>query len=243
MKTEQEIKKKGLLIAFEGMDCSFKETNSTLLQKFLTKNKITCSLFSFPMYNNNSSFFIKNYLNGVYGDIDNIDPVIASTFYLLDFYHHWTTDIKPKYDAGEIIIFDRYIDSNVIYQSAKFNTDKDREWMRELLYNSFKLYKIPKPNITVCIDMSLNTTLELLEKKKGKDKHETNVYYLTKVYESLNEIKNKNKYICVDPIDQEGFIYGKDKLFYKIMVELNKKTSFKNRTKGLDINKLKGGKK
>ena len=40
----------GKIIVFEGLDCSFKETNSKALEDFLKNNGEKVKLFSFPAY-------------------------------------------------------------------------------------------------------------------------------------------------------------------------------------------------
>ena len=105
------------IIAFEGLDCSFKETNykafSERFKKFFTDaqmyyppecpkelkliyqrcNPIICE--SFPRYNTEFSLFVNQWLQGNYDrEMLKEHPDIINTFYALDrfdFWHHFTS--------------------------------------------------------------------------------------------------------------------------------------------------------
>ena len=57
----------GKLFAFEGLDCSFKETNSKAYLDYLRSKGRKAELFSFPRYDKESSYFVREYLGGKYG--------------------------------------------------------------------------------------------------------------------------------------------------------------------------------
>ena len=75
-----------MLIVIEGNDGSGKATQTNLLVKRLKKEGFSCKKISFPQYRKGSSFFIRKYLKGEFGNVDEVSPYIASIFYTLDRY-------------------------------------------------------------------------------------------------------------------------------------------------------------
>ena len=62
------MRKNGIIIAFEGLDCSFKETN---YNEFVQRMKAVYGsdnilTESFPRYDNESSIALKKWLNGIF---------------------------------------------------------------------------------------------------------------------------------------------------------------------------------
>ena len=142
---------KGILIEFEGLDCSFKETNSKALVDYISKKtNRKCVLIDYPRYNNQSSYFVKQYLAGKYGeDPSKVDPDIASIAYAMDRYHDWMVNIKPIYDEGGIIVADRYTISNMIFQCAKVDSPLRAGLISRIIKLENRLMKLPKPNIVL----------------------------------------------------------------------------------------------
>ena len=62
---------KGKIIVIDGMDGCGKQTQAKILYDTLKERKYKVELFSFPNYENDSSYFIKKLLNKEYDDINN----------------------------------------------------------------------------------------------------------------------------------------------------------------------------
>jgi len=137
---------KGKLIVFEGLDYSFKETNSIKLEHYINSNITNKVLhFSFPNYHSPSSFFIKEYLAGAYGNASYIDPYKASYCYSLDRMDSIIKlEINKLLEKGWYIIFDRYIGSNLTFQTAKVKEIAKHVYnYRRMLYGiETDLYKL-----------------------------------------------------------------------------------------------------
>lgn len=200
-----------LLIAFEGMDCSFKETNSKKLKEFLTQKypDKNVYLYSFPNYNSESSYFIKQWLNGNWSDYLNSNNIVnkaisVSTLYTLDRVDTFIKeDIWSKLkDKNSIIIFDRYIMSNLYYQLADMwnlitesNEYTEAEYKQILwfIYASETItFEMPTEDITIFMNSPINLILNKIREKANKDNNEKNEDFLCKTYFN---IKNILKYI------------------------------------------------
>lgn len=216
-------KKKGKFIVIDGTDGSGKATQVKLLVRKLRKNGYKVKTIDFPRYYNN--FFgklIGECLSGKYGDFLAVDPRIASVLYAAD---RWESSkkIKEWIKEGNIVVVDRYASSNQIHQGAKIKNKKKRlDFLRWLESLEFKVFKIPKPDLIVFLDMPVKFTLELLKKKtavkkkrymEGRgDMAEDNPEHLYDSQKSATfMLKQYNNWLRVDCM-KNGKIMSKDEI-------------------------------
>ena len=176
-----------IIVVESNTDGAGKQTQTEEIYKYLKEKGEKVVKFSFPNYNSDSSYFVKKYLNGEFGDdAKNINAYIASTFFAVDRYLTYIKEIKKYYDEDYYILMDRYVTSNIIYQAAKMENknkiDEFINWNKELEYNK---YNLPKPNYVIFLYMDLKESEKLRKNRKakleGKDIHEQNDEYLKKV--------------------------------------------------------------
>ena len=109
----------GKLIVFEGTDGSGKATQSALLCQELEKRGIAFRKLEFPRYQEESSALIRLYLGGAFGsDPDDVNAYAASAFYSVDRYASYKQDWGEFYEAGGLLIADRYTTSNAVTRPA-----------------------------------------------------------------------------------------------------------------------------
>lgn len=229
--------KKGKIIVFEGLDYSFKETNSKKLYQYI-KDNITnkVKLISFPNYESESSYFVKEYLRGSYGELNEVNEYVTSLFYLLDRYNTIKKEkIEELLEEGYYIIFDRYIGSNLIFQSTKID-QREKEpysilskmnyikWAKTLEYD---ICKLPRENLTIYMNMPLKVSYELMKQRQlknqqDKDIHEDNKKYLELVEENALNIATTNLWNIVNCVDEELNIKSEETLFNEILDIVNK---------------------
>ena len=99
----------GQLIIFEGLDGSGKGTQTKLTAQRLKEQGRDLRQITFPDYDSESSALVKMYLSGAFGDKpDDVNPYAASSFYAVDRYASYKTKWGSFYEAGGIVIADRY---------------------------------------------------------------------------------------------------------------------------------------
>lgn len=186
---------KGTIIAFEGLDCSFKETNyKTFCERFREEfpeyeDKIISE--SFPRYNNTSSLFVKKWLRGEF-DRDRCQqrPAAINSFYSLDRFSFWyeydlngnTMDMKRN-DC--CFIFDRYSYSNSLYNPGKglLSRISDNPTIKDFTTERIN-FGVPAPHIMVWMRMrDFDVLKDLLYKKNFKDKNESDIEFIKKVWD------------------------------------------------------------
>ncbi len=162
-------KKSGKLIALDGTDGSGKATQTDILLDRLKKEGFSASKIDFPQYGTKSAGFVENFLNGRYGDPDSLNPYIASFFYALDRYDA-SMDFKQLLEKGEIVVSNRYTSSNMGHQGCKFSSEESRrkyfEWLDTYEHDVFK---IPRPDLTIILHVSIEYAQELLKQKDRRD--------------------------------------------------------------------------
>lgn len=177
---------KGKLIVIEGTDGSGKATQTKILAERLKKEGKSVFTLSFPQYGKKSAGLIEEYLNGKYGDPSAVNPYAASLFYSLDRFDA-TREIRRRLDAGEVVILDRYVDSNVGHQGGKIKDLKERgkfiNWLYEIEYG---IFEVPKPDLVLILHVPAEIGQKLVQKKQtrnyienGKqDRHEADLEHL-----------------------------------------------------------------
>lgn len=178
------VLKKGKLIVIEGLDGSGKATQTSILTNKLRLLKKRVSKVSFPDYNQKSSTLVKMYLNSEFGQTPSeVNAYAASSFYAVDRYASFVKFWAQKYFNGQIIIADRYVSSNAIYQLSKLeknNWDEYLNWLNDYEYNKLSL---PKPDLTIYLDMPIEISQKFMSNRYAgreslKDLHERNVEFL-----------------------------------------------------------------
>ncbi len=173
------------IIEIEGLDGSGKATQSEMLVRRL-KEETSKFVFmkSFPSKNVPSGYFVEQYLNGNYGEATELDPKVASLFYALDRYD--LSMIMRDYHGDSILLFDRYVGSNIIHQTSKGKTLQEKMELALYIDNlEYGLLKLPRPNVVLFLDMPPTLSSRLVDSRgRRKDQHETNLDYLELCYES-----------------------------------------------------------
>ncbi len=201
--------KKGKFIVFEGTDGCGKKTQTDLLIKKIKSEGKKVKTIDFPQYENNFfGKFIGECLSGEYGDFAKLDPKIASVLYAVDRFES-SEQIKKWLEKGYIVIGDRYANSNQIHQGGKIlDAKKRREFLKWLDKLEFEVFKIPRPDVIIFLNVPLSFSLKLLEKKSAKEKkkylngkkdaHESDLKHLQNAKRSaLNLVKESGNWIDV----------------------------------------------
>ena len=102
------------LIVVEGLDGSGKATQTASLLAMLEKQGPVRRV-SFPDYESPSSSLVKMYLGGEFGTRpEDVSAYAASSFYAVDRYASFRKNWQQDYEAGQLILADRYVTSNIV---------------------------------------------------------------------------------------------------------------------------------
>jgi dTMP kinase len=160
----------------------------------------------FPQYENFSGAFVAKYLRGEYGSAEEVGPYRGSIFYAIDRYDK-SFEIKKWLKEGKIVLGNRYVSANMGHQTAKIKGKKLRDKFLDWLTNlEYKIFGIPKPDITVLLYVPPEIGQKLVDQKsarayiKGKkrDIHEADLDHLKKAAEAYMYVAKKYKWIVIN---------------------------------------------
>ncbi len=156
---------RGLLIAFEGLDQSGKQTQAERLRDSLIEKGRRVRLLSFPDYSTPIGHEIALALRGE-------RPFGADVMQLLYVAnrHERKDEIVREISEGTVIVCDRYVASSVAYGEAQ---GLDAAWLVEI--QRF----LPKPDLTVLLDIAPETSAT--RKTADRDKYERDLALLSRV--------------------------------------------------------------
>ena len=158
----------GLLIAFEGLDQSGKQTQAERLRDRLVESGRRVRLLSFPAYETHIGTDIERALRGErdYG------PDVMQLLYVANRY-----EMKPlierERERGTILICDRYLASSIAYGESQ---GLDGVWLRDL-----QRY-LPQPDVTLLLDIAPEVSAR--RKTADRDRYERDLSLLARVRES-----------------------------------------------------------
>jgi dTMP kinase len=155
----------GLLIAFEGLDQSGKQTQAETLRDHLTTLGSECRLLSFPDY---STPIGAEIARGLHGERE-YGPDVMQLLYIAN-RHEKKPEIERALDAGVTIVCDRYIASSIAYGEAH---GLDPAWLAEI--QRF----LPAPDLSILLDIAPETATR--RKAAGRDKYERDLALLSRV--------------------------------------------------------------
>lgn len=158
-------------IVLEGLDGAGKSTQIKQLSALLDKLGRTHEYIHFPRFDTPVyGDLIARFLRGEFGSAREVNPYLVALIYAGDrekaapMIRSWLAD-------GRFVIVDRYVCSNIAYQCAKAPDDKKkalREWILDLEYAE---NKIPRPDITLFLDVPLEfTERNLNQSREGCDR-------------------------------------------------------------------------
>jgi dTMP kinase len=156
---------RGLLVVFEGLDQSGKQTQAEALRDWLEAGGRTVRLLSFPTYDTAIGAEIGRALHGErdYG------PDVMQLLYVANRFE-WKPEIERELAAGTTIVCDRYLASSVAYGEAQ---GLNPRWLAEIQA------PLPQPDLTVLLDISPDVSLA--RKRAGRDKYERDLQLLSRV--------------------------------------------------------------
>jgi dTMP kinase len=171
-----------MLIAFEGLDQSGKETQARHLRARLQQEGRTVRAASFPDYDTPVGREIRQALAGErdYG------PEVMQLLYVANRFEY-----KPRLDAwlrsGDVVVCDRYRASSIAYGEAM---GLDPGWL-DLIQQP-----LPPATLTVLLDIAPETAVS--RKLSGRDRFERDLALLARVRESYRRQATASGWAVID---------------------------------------------
>lgn len=218
-----------MVIVIEGTDGSGKQTQTELLFNYLKESGKNVKKQSFPNYDSPSASLVKMYLNGEFGGINALNTKQSSVFFAVD---RLATMLQYKdFLSNEgILLFDRYVSSNILHQASKIKDKTERDnfvnWLENFEYNELAL---PCPDITIFLDLKPSISKKLRENRNlkagtKKDIHEESEEYLENCYKIGIETAQEKNWEIIKCYENEN-ILTIEEIQNKIRLIVEKKLS------------------
>jgi dTMP kinase len=172
----------GLLIAFEGLDQSGKQTQAERVRDQVTARGRDCRLLSFPDYTTAIGTEIAKALHGEreYG------ADVMQLLYVSNRYER-RPDITRWLGEGAVVVCDRYVASSIAYGEAQ---GLDSQWLTDV--QRF----LPQPDLTILLDIAPEIAVQ--RKAAGRDRYERDLALLSRVRESYRRQAEQNGWLRLD---------------------------------------------
>lgn len=171
-----------MLIAFEGLDQSGKETQARTCRARLANEGRTVRALSFPDYHTPIGQEIGRALAGE----RDFGPEVMQLLYVANRF-----EFKARIDAwlssGDIVVCDRYRASSVAYGEAQ---GLDKGWLLRIQE------PLPAATMTVLLDIAPETAAK--RKQAGRDKYERDMALLARVRASYLTQAQEQDWIVID---------------------------------------------
>lgn len=159
-------------IVLEGLDGAGKSTQIEMLRQLLLSKGGQCEYMHFPRFNTPVyGELIARFLRGELGPVDQVHPYLVALIFAGDRADAGAM-IDGWLDGGKSVILDRYVYSNVGFQCAKLNSIQEQDELRDwILDTEFEQFGIPRPDISIFLDVPLSfTEKKLAEQREGNDR-------------------------------------------------------------------------
>lgn len=168
--------KKGVLIVIDAPDAAGKKTQTKMTVNRLLDEGLPVQTIDFPQYGKNQlGTLIRECLDGKRGDFMHVDPRVASTLYAVDRFES-KAQIERWLSAGDIVVMDRYVSSNMLHQGAKLTTLAERaelvQWLDDL---EFGIFGLPRPDVVIYLDVPFDVRTKLAAARGEPDLAEADV--------------------------------------------------------------------
>jgi dTMP kinase len=172
----------GVLIAFEGLDQSGKQTQAEGVRDEVLSRGRECRLLSFPDYTTPIGSEIGKALHGEreYG------ADVMQLLYVAN-RHERRDEMTRLLAAGVVLVCDRYVASSIAYGEAQ---GLDAAWLTEI--QKF----LPTPDLTVLLDIAPETAVG--RKASGRDKYERDLQLLARVRDSYRRQAAQQGWLRLD---------------------------------------------
>ena len=200
----------GKLIVLEGLDGSGKATQAKLLADALRQKGGRVRKISFPNYESDSSALVKMYLAGEFGkNPGDVNAYAASTFYAVDRYAGMKQNWGGFYDAGGILIADRYTTSNAVHQCCKLDRECWNAYLDWLFRFEYELLGLPAPDLVLYLRVPVSVNEKLMTERyhgneQKKDIHERDTAYLLQAHEAAEYCAQKLGWFTVECTEKDA---------------------------------------
>jgi dTMP kinase len=215
----------GILVVIGGSDYSGKATQSEQLQKNLTTAGFRTWQSSFPRYDTPTGKIVGGPLLGkphigpgfFPEGAGKVPPKVAAMYYVADRMYN-IAEIKQALEDHDVVILDRYSESNMAHQAGKLPTAAAREAMFEWLEHlEYDMCELPRPDVGIVLHIP-RESIDALRKNRAEkaDEVERDREYLDNSTAAYLEMAKRFDYHVINCADQQGALRSIDDIAQEV---------------------------
>ena len=224
-----------MLVVLEGLDGAGKSTQVKKLRTYLESQFGSLEYIHFPRYDAPVyGDLISRFLRGDFGNNETVHPQLVALLFAED-RHGAAPEMKKTLEAGESVLLDRYVYSNIAYQCAKLSNKEEAESLRDWIFNTeYGEFALPEPDLNIFLDVPICFVESKLKSQRGgadrdylegaQDIHEADIEFQIRVRDIYREQCTLDpKFIRIDCADENGMMLPPDAIFAKIKAVVDSK--------------------
>lgn len=151
------------LLAIEGADGAGKATVAAATVSALAGRGLRATVVSFPRYTATAGGHAIGAM--LAGRLDTVpEPAAAAVLYALDRFES-KTHVAEVAAENDVIVFDRYIASNIVYQAAKVTEEAAPALMQWIAALELQTFALPPPDLSIYLDTPQDLSRQLIAHK------------------------------------------------------------------------------
>lgn len=226
-----------MLVVLEGLDGAGKSTQVKKLRQYLEDLYGTLEYIHFPRYDAPVyGDLISRFLRGDFGSNEAVHPQLVALLFAED-RHGAAPGMKQRLEAGDTVLLDRYVYSNIAYQCAKLSDETEAERLREWIFNTeYGDFGLPVPDLNIFLDVPIGFVESKLRSQRGgedrdyleggQDIHEADIEFQKRVRDIYRkQCALDPDFIRIDCSDEYGQMLPPGAIFAKIQEVIDRKIS------------------
>lgn len=213
----------GKFIVIDGIDGSGKTTQIELLANYFSEKDLPYQTINFPRYEHNLyGKLIRRYLKGEFGSRSSVNPYLVALAYAGD-----RTLVKPQIkewlNQRKVVIANRYVSSSKAHLGANISSEQREEFMRWVDELEYQINGIPKPNLTILLDVDPKVGQKNALDKDEPDMHEKSIEHeseASKIYLELSQAEEN--WVVLDCMEN-GEMRSKEDIHQEVMEILSRR--------------------
>ena len=158
---------RGKFIVLEGIDGSGKRTQLDALAGEFSRRGVAFAQISFPNYSGFYGKLVAQFLNGEFGSLAAVDPHFSALLYAGD-----RLESKPEIEsalaAGNVVLADRYVASNLAHQGARVPREKRGNFLAWLKQLEYEVHALPVEDLVIYLRVPGGRGAPQLWRKKAR---------------------------------------------------------------------------
>ena len=212
-----------MLIVLEGLDGAGKSTQVERVCRLFAERGVESHFLHFPRFDSPVyGDLIARFLRGEFGAVDQVDPYLVALLFAGD-RADAGAQLRRWLDAGHAVVLDRYVYSNVGFQCAKLPAGPRQEELRRWILDlEFGYYGIPRPDVSLFLDVPFAfTEKRLSEVREGDDRESLDLQRrVRQVYRDAAAADDRLR--IIDCSNAEGGMESPDVIFARIRDEIER---------------------